>query len=241
MRLRIGLLGAVIGVAGLVSLAPDRAEGADHTDSPSLTDPLTDIADYYGWMDEGAENLNLVTTVAPLGGATAFGSATQYVWHVSSRADFAATDETLTQVLCQFYDADAIECWVLAADGSVVDYVEGDPSDEAGLQSESGDVTVFAGSRNDPFYFNLDGFFETRDAVVAAAGDLTFDADGCPDVDDATSGTLVNLLQTDADGEAATDDLAGSNVLALVVQLDKTLVNGGGDLLATWASTNMAP
>lgn len=238
MRLRIGLLGAVIGVAGLVSLAPERAEGADHTDPPGLAEPLADIADFYAWMDTGAENLNLITTVAPLDGATAFSTAVQYGFHVSSRADFGATDETLTQVVCQFYDTDAIECWVLAADGSVVDYVEGDPTDEAGLQSESGDVTVFAGSRNDPFYFNQSGFNATVAAVVEAAGGLTFDEGNCPAVDSDTSAALVGLLQTDG---AAEDDLADSNVLALVVQVDKTLVNGGGDLLAAWASTNMAP
>lgn len=241
MRLRIGLLGAVVGLAGLVSLSPDHAQGADHTDSPSLTDPLTDIADFFAWMDTGAENLNLVATVAPLGGATEFGTATQYAFHVSSRADFAATDETLTRVLCQFYDTDAIECWVLAEDGSVIDYVEGDPTDEAGLASESGDVTVFAGPRNDPFYFNLDGFRGTVETVIGAAGGLTFDEGGCPTVDSATSGALVTALQSDADGSAATDDLAGSNVLGLVVQINKDLVDDGGPLLATWTSTNMAP
>lgn len=241
MRLRIGLLGAVVGLAGLVSLSPDRAQGADHTDPPGLTDPMADIADHFAWMDSAAENLNLVTTVAPLSAATEFGTATQFVFHVSSRADFAATDETDTRVLCQFYAADGIECWVLADDGTVIDYVEGDPSAETGLQSESGDVTVFAGLRNDPFYFNLDGFVQTAEAVVAAAPSLTFDADGCPAIDAATSSTLVNLLQTDADGEAATDDLAGTNVLAIVVQINKDLVDDGGALLATWASTNMAP
>ena len=77
--------------------------------------------------------------------------------------------------------------------------------------------------------------------VIAAAGDLEFDDGNCPTVDSETSATLVNLLQTDADGEAATDDLAGTNVLAIVVQINKDLVDDGGALLATWATTNMAP
>lgn len=240
MRLRIGLLGAVVGLAGLVSLSPDRAQGADHTDPPGIADPLTDIADFYAWMDSGASNLNLVTTVAPLSAATEFSTAVQYGFHVSSRAAFDATEETDSQVLCQFYAADGIECWVLV-DGAVVDYVEGDPSAETGLQSESGDVTVFAGVRNDPFYFNLDGFEQTVDAVLAAAGDLTFDEGGCPTVDADTSTALVTALQTDMTGDPATDDLAGTNVLALVVQINKDLVDDGGALLATWATTNMAP
>ena len=243
MRLRIGLLGAVIGLAGLVSLSPDRAEGADHIDGPATTgEPLADITDFYAWMDDTATNLNLVTAVNPFATAeTAFGTANQYAIHISSRADFGATDETEFTVLCQFYTADGLECWVLDDAGAVVDYVEGDPSDPAGIQSDSGDVRVFAGLRDDPFFFNLDGFSRTRETVLAAAGSLTFDEGNCPTIDDATSTELVRQLTTDADDSEATDDLMDANVLALVIQLDKTLVNSGGPILAAWTSTHAAP
>ncbi len=218
------------------------ARGADHTDSPAATaEPLADIADLYAWMSADAADLNLVLTVNPFAGPTTrFGDATQYVFHVGSRADFGATTETDTRVVCQFHAVDAIECWVLAADGSVADYVEGDPSNSAGLVSTSGSVRVFAGPRNDPFFFNADGFNRTINTVRSLAGSLGFDAGNCPTVDSTNSAALVAQLTTDMDDSAATDDFDAGNVLALVVQIDKTLVTAGGPILATWASTHMA-
>lgn len=226
---------------GIALVGPNLARGADHTDSPAATaEPLADIADLYAWMSADAADLNLVLTVNPSAGPTTrFGDAAQYIFHVSSRADFGATSQDDAQVLCQFYAVDAIECWVLADDGSVADYVEGDPSDPAGLVSASGDVRVFAGPRNDPFFFNLDGFRRAVNTVRGAASGLTFDAGNCPGVDMDTSNLLVAQLTTDADDSVATNDFDTADVLAIVVQIDKGLVTTGGPILATWASTHM--
>ncbi len=240
---RLGLFGPS-GVAALVGLAAwvGPAEGADHVDSPAAAaDPLNDIADYFAWMSADAAKVNMVLTVNPFASdGTSFGDASQYTFHVHSRADFGATDETEARIICQFYDVNAIECWVLDDAGTVVDYVTGDPSTEAGITSDSGAVRVFAGLRDDPFYFNLDGFLRTVDTVRSAAGSLTFDEGGCPTVDAATSAELVRQLTTDADDSPATDDLQDTNILALVVQIDKALVSAGGPILATWASTHRA-
>lgn len=225
---------------GLALAGPNLAHGADHTDSPAATaEPLADIADLYAWMSADAADLNLIMTVNPFAGATtAFGDATQYVFHVGSRADFGATTEDDTRVVCQFHDTDAIECWVLADNGTVADYVQGDPSNPAGLVSSSGDLRVYAGLRNDPFFFNLDGYLRVVDTVRGAG--LPTDEGNCPTVDSGTSGLLVAQLTTDADDSAATDDFGSANVLALVVQVDKSLVTSGGPVLAAWGSTHMA-
>lgn len=238
-------LGRMVGGGALLGAAlvgPNLARGADHTDSPAATaEPSADIADLYAWMSADAADLNLVLTVNPMAGPTTrFSDATQFAMHVASRADFGATTSDDTTILCQFHTADELECWVLADDGSVVDYVEGNPSNTAGLVSASGDLRVFAGLRNDPFFFNLDGFRRTVDTVRAAAGGLTFDAGNCPTVDVGTSGTLVAQLTTDADDSAASDDFDGANVLALVIQVDKDLVDSGGPILAAWAGTHIA-
>jgi len=141
--------------------------------------------------------------------------------------------QTETTVTCKFYSATNIECW--AGD----EYVEGDPSATTGISSMSGNMTVFAGPRDDPFFFELTGFGLTVDAVIAAAGSLMFDMNGCPALDMATQMTLVGQLQSsDALGAPATDTLAGSNVLSLVVSIDKSVVNGGGPILGVWASTH---
>lgn len=231
--------GALLGAA---LVGPNLARGADHTDSPAATaEPSADIADLYAWMSADAQDLNLVLTVNPFAGPTTrFSDATQYVMHVASRADFGATTSDDTSIVCQFYTADELECWVLGDDGSVVDYVEGDPSNTAGLVSASGDLRVFAGPRNDPFFFNLDGFRRTVDTVRGAAGGLSFDAGNCPAVNLETSNALVAQLTTDADDSVATDDFDGANILALVIQVDKGLVTTGGPILAAWAGTHIA-
>ena len=79
----------------------------------------------------------------------------------------------------------------------------------------------------------------SRGGIVAgAASSLTFDAAGCPALDEATASTLVQQLQTAPDGSAAKDGFANFNVLALVLVVDKTILTQGGPILSVSASTN---
>lgn len=237
--LRLGALGALAG--GVAIAAPHMALGADHVDSPAaVAEPTADINDMFAWMTSDGNDLNLVATVVPFAsGDSAFSDATTYAFHVNSSAGYGMA-QTNTDVRCQFYSDTNIECWVIDADGTVAAYVEGDPSDSAGLTNAAGNLRVFAGVRNDPFFFNLGGFNAVVGTVREVAGSLTFDAEGCPQLDEPTATALVTQLQQDPDGSEATDDFAGANVLALVVQVDKTLVNPGGDILGVWASTHSA-
>ena len=204
---------------------------ADHGDSPrAAQDPAADIADLYAWMDAtDGEKLNLIMTLASSG---AFSDAVDYVFHVNSDDDgpLGPNPQSETTITCAF-DADGnVSCD--AADSNV----SGDASDEAGITSDDGNLRVFAGVRDDPFFFNSSGFNDTVAAVIAAAtGEppIEFDPDGCPLLDDATAAQLRTVLTTAPNG----DDFGGGNVLALVVQIDRSLVNGNGDSLGVWAST----
>jgi hypothetical protein len=123
------------------------------------------------------------------------------------------------------------------------DYASGNPSDpNAPLTSASGKLKVFAGTRADPFFFNLSGFVDTVTIVKGAASSLTFDASGCPTVDAATSQALVSTLSevaSQADPSRTNpDDFANANVLALVVSIDKSVLTQGGSIMSIWASTN---
>lgn len=237
MRYRTWLAGVIA-----VTAVPLTALAADHLDfSGAAGDPTADITDLYAWTNDDASRVRLVLGVAPFAtAATEFSTATQYVFHVTNGPEFGATAGTEERrIVCQPYDAMAMECWVLGADGAVLDYVAGDTTAAAGVTSDSGDVRMFAGMRNDAFYFNLDGFNTARSTVLAAAPSLTFDAAGCPAVDADTSAALVGQLQADADGSEATDDFAGANILAIVLELDKSLLTRtGNEVLAIWASTN---
>jgi len=215
-------------------LVPTSTQAADHIDAPAaVAEPAADITDLFAWTSADATKLNLVLDVSPFAGPTAaFSDAVQYVFHINSSAAYGeAATETL--ILCQFDAAGAIECW--AGDD---EYVTGDASAEAGLASESAKFKVFAGQRNDPFFMEFTGFTETVAAVVEAAPSLTFDGNGCPALDAQTSGVLVGQLQSGAKGAAATDTFAGANVLSIVVEVDKTLVNSGGPILGVWSSTH---
>jgi len=226
----------VIGVTAFAMLFGIwNANAADHIDSPApIATPAADITDYFAWMTPDATHVNLVMTVSPFATAESqWSDAVVYAMHVSSMEGYGG-EETASQLICRFYNADGtgVECWM----GD--EYVAGDPSDPAGIWSESGMVRVYAGLRNDPFFFELNGFNNAVSTVIGAASSLEFDDEGCPAVDEATSGVLVGQLQSGADGAEASDTFAGANVLALVVQIDKSLVNGGGQFLSTWASTH---
>lgn len=224
---------AVVGCA--LSIGPlTPLQAADHIDAPATTaDPTADITDLYAWMSSDASKLNLILDVTPFAGANPqFSDAVTYVFHVNSSAGYGMA-QTETQVICQFYDVSKIECWA----GS--EYVEGDPSAEAGITSSSGKMKVFAGPRNDPFFMEFTGFTETVKAVIAASP-LPADANGCPTLDSTTGAALRSQLMSGMSGAAASDTFAGENVLSIVVQIDKDVVNSGGSVLSVWASTHAA-
>jgi hypothetical protein len=197
-------------------------------------DPAADITDIFAWTSSDMSHVNLVMDVFPSATANSkFSDAVQYVIHTRSKAKFtdAATSEKAADVICTFDSSQKISCW---AGGS---YVTGDASSPSGLTSADGKMKVFAGLRDDPFFFNLDGFKAVATAVNMAAPNLTFDPSGCPQLDMATSTALVTQLSTAPGGGAAQDHFAKKNVLAIVVSLDKTLVTTGGPIVNVWGST----
>jgi hypothetical protein len=215
-----------------------RGRAADHADSPTLGgNPMADITDVYAWMS--SSNLNLVMDVSPRDdGTRGFDPAVLYVFHLTSKAGrgvgVAAGVET--KVICKFASSSSVECWVTDAAGTAIrDYVSGDPSRAAGVASIHGKIKVFAGRRSDPFFFNQAGF----DAAVAALRVTTLDPDraGCPmGIDTAAAMGLRHLLMTGSDAYGS------ANVMAIVIQLDKALVNDGANtVVGVWGSTHAAP
>lgn len=231
MKFRYPLLALALGSL----LLPGSSRAADHIDSPTAVgDASADITDLYAWMAPDANKLNLIMDVTPFAGEDSkFSDAVQYVFHVNSSAGYGMPQQETT-ILCQFNAASDIECWA----GS--EYLKGDASATVGLASSSGKMRVFAGLRDDPFFMEFSGFTNAVSTVVGAASSLTFDSEGCPAVDAATSGVLVGQLQSGIGGVAATNTFAGANVLSLTIQIDKDLVNRGGSILGVSASTHIA-
>jgi hypothetical protein len=203
----------------------------------------------------------------PASGSAArhFGPTVQYVIHANSRAGFTMPPME-SKVVCTFASDTDGQCWVINPSGTVVDYVKGDFSSTSGKLSDSGKVKVFAGQRSDPFFFNLGG---TRAAIkqtelfcgvangtpgsaAACPPDPTAtnfrDAAGCLKVDATQAGGLRTLIRTKlavddpatpCDDTADIDCFKNFNVRAIVVEVDKTLLNQGTNtLLSVWASTH---
>ncbi len=236
MKLKYPLMFAAACLA--VAVPAWLVDAADHSDSPAaIAEPTADLADLYAWMNSDASKLNLVMTLP--GGAMEFSDAVTYVFHVNSATGYQE-DQTETPITCKFYKADGIECW--AGDA----YVEGDPSNVAGLANDEGTLKVFAGLRDDPFFFELQGFQAVaqtvREVTPALIEDDAFDEAGCPSLDSATRTELATQLQSGPkEDDMFTDPsntFAGADVLAIAVEIDKSLVNTGGDILSVWASTH---
>ncbi len=229
--LQVGLTVLGAAVTGIVALS---SRAADHIDGPSATKaPEADITDVYSWMSADGSKVNLVMNVLPFATSTSkFSDKVLHVFHVNSAAKYG-DKSTETNVVCGFDAAQKVSCWV-----GKDEYVTGDASARTGLVSKSGKTKVFAGIVDDPFFFNLEGFKATVASVVAAAPSLKFDEAGCPALDAATSTVLVTQLKTLKDGKPGTNFFAGKNVGALILQIDKTLLAGGGPVLGIWASTH---
>jgi len=225
-----------------VVVGASTALAADHLDGPAVkADATIDITDVFTWMD--GNNVVLVLDVNPsAAAATKFSTTTQFVFHTASTDKYGpgAKAPVETDVICKFDATQKISCWVGTAD-----YVTGDASAMTGLKSASGKVNVFAGVRDDPFFFNLEGFHDVEATVEAAAAGLTFGVDGCPAVNPATSAVLVKQLMSTAKGTMPAVDFfaptAGGysgNILSIVVAVDKSLLNTNGPIVSVWASTN---
>ncbi len=234
-RFVLGCGGLATAMAALLVLLPEReAPAADHGDSPSVgVDTAADIADLYAFVTAGNDRLALIQTVASGADATTtFSTDAAYVFNIVSSDNLLGPTQTANhQVIVTFDDAGDASVWV---DG--VHQVTGDASSEAGLSG--GGVKIFAGLRDDPFFFNATGFFAVADIVNGAAGTLTFDSFGCPTLDEATATTLITQLGTEPGGGSAVDDFAGNNVMAIAIEVDLDLVNTAGDVLAVYAATH---
>jgi hypothetical protein len=226
-----------IGALAALTMA-SSALAADHRDAPGTTaDPSADINDVYAFTDAG--NIVIAMTVFPVAdNASWFSDSVQYVFNVDTGSTFGETVES-NKLICTFDAAKTASCYFGTPGQPSKDWVEGDATGETGITSESGMLHVFTGLRADPFFFNLEGFNDAVGAVVAAAPTLTFDPAGCPAVDAATSGVLVGMLQGTMGGTMpAADFFATLNTLAIVVSMDRSLLNAEHNLLAVWASTH---
>lgn len=255
----LSLVGALAGLALLIAGWSDRVqlvEAADHADGiDAMSTTASDITDHYSWVwdDNGTPSLAMIINVT----APSFPDNIQYAWTLV-RDPLPGASATAAQMICQFNSTagDDVSCFF----GGANDFVEatGDPS---GSGFEQNGIRVFAGQRDDPFFFNGDGFTNTAVAVRATnLGDLgvTVDANGCPNLAEGdTVGDFANVgaaiascLTTACDNGFGSDpspddptDAFTGTVASIVVSIPISMLpaDADSDVLAISASTHVAP
>ena len=185
---------------------------ADHIDSPAVTNQTSDITDVYAFRAADPNNLVLVANTQGLltpgtTGAAKFDENTLIEFNIDNNND--KIEDLVVQCL---YDAATnkmrIYGPIAAATPGTKSKIEGTltadvavtPYGTAAIIGTSGGIKVFAGPRDDPFYFDL-----TRYKMILAGTAPGFNNPGA-------------------------DSFAGTNVLSIVVELPKSLLGGTGSL-----------
>jgi hypothetical protein len=188
--MRIPLSLALLFLAG-------AAAAADHRDAPLATaDPTADINDIYAFMNpNNPDELILVSTVVPFANYNSrFSDAVEYRFYIDNGA-------AQMQINCHFVDqSNAVECTGpngLSANGGIERTVQG-----SGMR-------VWAGLRDDPFFFDGPAFNRTRATLAPAFTN--------PGVNSFTGNTLA---------------------LVLAVERSRLDNSGANPVLKVWGATN---
>lgn len=177
------------------------ALAADHRDGPLATnDPAADVNDIYTFINpNNPDELILALTVAPAANVTTrFSDVVEYVLHLDNGAPNGTT-----KITCTFPDAATrVRC---RSEGDDL-FVEGNLN----TTMTDGDLRVWAGLRDDPFFFDADAFNRTRATLSPS-----FTNPG------------VNFF-------------GGTNTLSIVLGIasDAVTNDGANPTLKIWASTN---
>jgi hypothetical protein len=206
--LRKGL--AVLLAIGVISSATYLI-AADHIDAPSVTGKASDITDFYAF-ESPSNSSNLVFVVNTQGllaptatAAAAFDSDVMLEVNIDNSSNKDNMEDLVLQVTfengkVQVYGPVApIEKGLNSTLVTTGNKVEGDISTYAGspMTGEANGIKVFAGPRDDPFFFDLDQYKK----VIA--------------------GTATGF------NNPGTDTFAGTNVMSVVIELPKSLLGSG--------------
>jgi hypothetical protein len=155
---------ALLGLASVIPGASNRA--ADHLDPPTRTDPAidaipdlpADIADVFAW--DTADKVNVIVTFGGPSGTTQPASYDRDVLYRINISTAAPTDTPDIVIRARFGPGQGPGEWGVRFEGvpGVTGAIEGPV--ETNLVKDG--VTARAGLFDEPFFFDLQGFRETR-------------------------------------------------------------------------------
>ena len=217
---------AAAALAAVVSGGPGSSAAADHVDAPGLTPPggnlQLDLTDVYAWRARNgntvlAMNVNGLTAkgkrpvFASGSPAVARTKAVTYWFRVDNNGDAAAD----VNIAVAFGKANrrGVQEMTVRRNGKLL--VEGQTSPSKGITiNRSGAIRAYAGLREDPFFFDLDGFIN----ILSMEPGKSFL--GCT--------------------SPRTDFFAGRNVSAIVLELPASqLTHAGSAAIGVWSATTV--
>ena len=189
-------------LAAALSLACLPVMAADHLDSPLVqSDPAADINDLYAFVNpNNPDELILAATVLPIATERSrFSSAVEYRFNI---ANFETGEQTLIGCRALGKKARGMRC---SLEGT--DTVAG-KTNRINV-NDAGDLRLFAGLRDDPFFFDLVAYQQT---VATVSPQFT---------------------------DPGTDFFDGLGTLAIVIGIDSDLLtdDGANPVLSVWSST----
>ncbi|HEV8252598.1 MAG TPA: DUF4331 family protein [Candidatus Limnocylindria bacterium] len=168
------ILGATLAL--VIGSAAFRVGAADHLDAPTVkTDGRIDINDVYVFQGQNTNNTVLAMTIDPAAGIlspTSFRAGALYEFKVSTNGD--AVPDVAYRIKFGGLANGSQSLTVLRADGSA------DPANGAGgvpigrgssyqTVALSGGGMLWAGLRDDPFFFDLDAFKDFKAALLGGS------------------------------------------------------------------------
>lgn len=202
-KLLLGL--SFFGVLGLVLVA------ADHIDAPAVQGGTSDITDFYSFQGSNTNNLVFVANVKGLLSPSATADAT-FDENVMVEFNIDNNGDNIEDLVIQAVPKDGkmyffgpvapglagststVKTSSALGSVAITEYAE-----TAVIYSNDG-VSLFAGPRDDPFFFDFGQYSE----IIAG-----------------NAGSFNN---------PGTDTFAGTNVMSVVVELPKTMLGGSGTL-----------
>lgn len=209
------MLIAALAAAGIT--AGGLVFAADHIDSPSVAGQSTDITDLYVFRGQDANNLVLVANTQGLLAPSATSAA---MFDANTLIEFNIdnnNDNVEDLVIQGIYDNGKMKLYGPVkpsetggrskVEGPVTAEVAVTPYGTAPIIGTGGGLKVFAGPRDDPFFFDLNQFKK-----------------------------IIGGMATSFNNPG-TDDFAGTNVLSLVVELPKSMLNATNGKFNVWLET----
>lgn len=209
------MLFAVLATAGIT--VAGLVYAADHIDAPAVTNQSTDITDVYVFRGQDVNNLVFVANTQGLLAPTSTGAA-KFDENTLIEFNIDNNNDNIEDLVIQgIYSNGMMKVYgpVKPSETGSRSKVEGSATAEVAITAygsaanigTGGGLKVFAGPRDDPFFFDLNQFKK----IIA--------------------GTATSF------NNPGTDAFAGTNVLSLVVEVPKSMLNATNGKLNVWLET----